>query len=132
MTKQKAKAKAKSKTTRGQKGGKPGNQNARKHGLYAKNQPKVTASGEGNIEVGQIEHRRHIADEVIERLFTKFNTLDDIDQLCKCANSISLAITAANGCDRTLAITSGKLTNLSAAIEALLMEEDADDPNTIE
>lgn len=132
MKTKKPKPKPKSKATGAHKGGRPGNQNARKHGLWAKNQPKVKTSGEGKIEIGQIERRRQVADEVVEILFTKFNTLTDIDQICKCANSISLAVTAANGCDRTLAITSGKLTTLEAAITDLLMEEDAEDASTIE
>lgn len=132
MKKKGAQKNTKNKSAGARKGGKPGNQNARKHGLFAKNQPKVNVNGQGNIEINQIEKRRAIADEVIESLFAKFNTLQDIDQICKCANSISLAITAANGCDRTLAITSGKLTTLETAITELLMEEDPDDVSTLE
>lgn len=128
MAAKKVKPKTKNKKP---KGGKPGNQNARKHGLYAKNQPKASTK-EKPVDVSGPERRRAIMDDVIESLYTKFNTLNDIDQITKCANSLSLAVTAANGCDRTIAIVSGKLTNLTAAIEQLFMEEDADDPRTIE
>jgi len=122
----------KSKASGARKGGKPGNQNARKHGLYARNQPKVHTNGEATVELNQIEKRRAIADEVIERLFARFNILDDIDQITKCANSISLAITAANGCDRTLALVSGKVSPINAALDQLFAMEDPYDDSTIE
>jgi hypothetical protein len=111
----------------GKKGGKPGNQNARKSGLYARNQPKVSPKSEKDAA-----SRRDILDDVIETLYTKFNQLQDIDQICKCANSISIAVTAANGCDRTIAIVSGKLTSLQDSIERLLADEDPNDPSTLE
>jgi len=123
----KPKPKSKKSKATGAKGGKPGNQNARKSGLWAKNQPKASKKSEKTAA-----DRRDILDEMIETLYHKFNQLQDIDQLCKCANSISLAVTAANGCDRTIAIVSGKLTNLSEAIEQLLMETDPNDPGSIE
>lgn len=131
MTAKKKAVKSKSAKPKGKPGGKPGNQNARKHGLWAKNQPKAK-TGESKPETNAIENRRRIMDEVIETLYDKFSRLDDIDQVTKCANSISLAVTAANGCDRTLAITSGKLTNLQSAIESLFANEDPYDARSIE
>ena len=122
----------KSKATGAKRGGKPGNQNARTHGLWAKNQPKVTASGEANIETNKIERRRQILDAIIEALYSEFDGLPDIETRCKCANAISFAATAANGCDRTLAVVSGKLTDLTNAIEQLFADEKANDPSTVE
>jgi len=127
MAPKKDKAKLKSTALDARKGGQSRNQNARKSGLYAKNQPKVSKKSEKTAAT-----RRDIMDDVIETLFAKFNHLQDIDDLCKCANSISIAVTAANGCDRTLAIVSGKLTNLSEAIERLLMDEQPNDSSTLE
>ena len=127
MDAKRGKAKPKSKTLGARRGGQPDNQNARKSGLYAKNQPKVSKKSEKNAAT-----RRDIMDGVIETLYAKFNGLRDIDDLCKCANSISVAVTAANGCDRTIAIVSGKLTNLSEAIERLLMDEQPNDSSTLE
>ena len=125
------KSKPKKKSTGARKGGKPGNQNARKHGLYARNQPKVHTKGEATVELNQIEKRRAIADEVVETLFTRFNHLQDIDQICKCANSLSLAITAANGCDRTLALVSGKVSPINEALDQLFAMENPYDDTTI-
>ncbi len=115
------KAKAKS-----AKGGKPGNQNARQHGLYAKHQPPAQASNK------KASDRRDTLDEIISRLYSKFQTLDDIDDLCKCATAITNAVIGANSCDRTEALISGKLTTLNDAIDRLLNEEDPDDPRTLE
>lgn len=131
MAKPKAKPR-KSKTTGAKKGGKPGNQNARKHGLWAKNQPRAAQSPKEKAEQSRIEERRDLLDEVIERLAARFQTLDDIDQICKCANSISLAVTAANGCDRTLALVSGKVAPISLALDQLYADEDPYDPATLE
>jgi len=130
MTVKKSKPKPKKSKGTGAKGGKPGNQNARKHGLWA--QKQIATVTEGRKGDDGPARRRDYLDDVIETLYNKFNRLDDIDQLCKCANSISIAVTAANGCDRTIAIVSGKLTNLSEAIEQLLMGADPSDPGTLE
>jgi hypothetical protein len=121
-----------SRATGAKKGAPKGNNNAQKHGLWARNHPKAKVKGEGEIEINQVEKRRNIADDVIETLYDKFHRLDDIDQLCKCANSISLAITAANGCDRTLAIVSGKISTVSEAIEQLFKNYDPDDDSTLD
>lgn len=116
----------KKKPATGKKRGAPkGNQNSRKHGLWAKNSP-TPAEGKG------AKWRRDVMDEVIDRLFNKFSTLQDLDQITKCANSLSVAVTAANSCDRTIAILEGKTTSLSAAIEALLANEDPNDERTLE
>ena len=48
------------------------------------------------------------------------------------ANALSVAVTAANGCDRTLALITGELTPLQNAIDELLAEDIEYDINTIE
>jgi len=112
------------------KGGQPGNSNARTHGLWAKYQPMVTPE-EQDPNAGP-EQRRDIMDRVIKVLWEDFCEAEDPETRCKISNALCVAVTAANGCDRTLAIVTGKISPLQQAIEELLAEEDPDDYSTIE
>ncbi len=78
------------------------------------------------------EQRRDILDRVIKVLFMDFCEAEDTETRCRISNALCVAVTAANGCDRTLAIVTGKLSPLQQAIEELLAEEDPDDYSTIE
>jgi hypothetical protein len=120
VAKRKPKAKAK-----GKKGGKGGNQNARKHGLYAKNQPPVDPA----VAIGA-QRREAILDKIILDLDALYWTLKKNEEKFQCVNSISNAVTSANGCQRTAALVSGKLTILNEAIERLLNEDDPYDAST--
>ena len=97
------------------KGGQPGNNNARTHGLWAKNQPPVTRE-ERDSNAGP-EKRRDIMDRVIKRLWEDFCEAEEAETRCRIANALCVAVTAANGCDRTLAIVTGKISPLQQAID---------------
>ncbi len=112
------------------KGGQPGNSNARTHGLWAKYQPLVSPE-ERDPNAGP-EERRDILDRVIKVLFMDFCEAEDPETRCRISNALCVAVTAANGCDRTLAIVVGKLSPLQQAIDELLAEEDPDDYSTVE
>ncbi len=73
------------------------------------------------------EQRRDIMDRVIKVLWEDFCEAEDPETRCKISNALCVAVTAANGCDRTLAIVTGKISPLQQAIEELLAEEDPDD-----
>jgi hypothetical protein len=101
----------KKKPSKGKTGGKAGNRNALKHGLYSEKFVEENAL--------TIEKRKAIIDACIVKMFERFNGLDDIDKMSKCLNSIALAVTAANNCERTLAIVSGNYTPIEEIYDAL-------------
>lgn len=107
------------------KGGKAGNQNARKHGFYAKNQPPVDPG-----EAIGASKREAILDKIIVDLEATYWTLKKNEEKFICANTIANVVASANGCERTVAIVSGKLTILNEAIERLLSEEDPYEAST--
>lgn len=128
-TKSKVKSKPKSKPKPRTKSGgaKPGNQNARKHGLWAKNHPKM----DQKAALGP-QRRVEILDSIIDDLHSKYFTAHDLDTACKMANAISIAVTAANGCDRTIALLTGKLPAIDEALARLFEGSDPYDNSTIE
>ncbi len=97
-----------------------GNKNALKHGLYAKT---PLAAGPGLT----IEERRAVLDACIQRMADHFTSLDDMDKMSKCLNSISIAVTAANNCDRTLAIINGNYTPLEDVLNELRILDPEED-----
>jgi hypothetical protein len=98
--------------------GKKGNTNALKHGLYSK--AFVTRNSL------TIEQRRAILDACISRAFQAFQDIgDDIPKLSMLLNSIGIAVSAANTCERTLALINGNYSPL----EEVLQELKAYDPH---
>jgi hypothetical protein len=106
-----------------------GNQNARKHGLYAK-KAKVEiitpGDGEAAIEVRDprraIKYLEGVMDEIVRRMAWARD--DDFTRL---ANSLSLATTALLNAHRTVAYLTGEMTPVEDALrelEALGFDED--------
>jgi len=106
-----------------------GNQNARKHGLYAKKaKVEIITFGEGEAEIQVRDPRRAIKylegvmDEIMRRIVRARN--DDFTRL---SNSLSLATTALLNAHRTVAYLRGEATPIEDALrelEALAFEED--------
>ncbi len=111
---------AKASTSKGKRGGQKNNNNARKHGLYA-TKPTPTANPL------TIEERRNILDGCIRTMFDLFQSLNDIDDMAKCLNSISIAVTAANGCERTLSLVNGTYTPIDEILNALKYLDPSED-----
>jgi hypothetical protein len=92
-------------------GGQKGNQNARKHGLYSKKFVQTHTL--------TVDQRKAMLDACIAKMFETFKKLDDVDEMSKCLNSLSVAITAANNCERTAAILNGNYTPIEDVLNAL-------------
>jgi len=105
--------------SKGKRGGQKNNNNARKHGLYAKTTPTANPLS--------IEDRRNILDGCIRTMFDLFQGLNDIDDMAKCLNSISIAVTAANGCERTLSLVNGTYTPIDEILNALKYLDPSED-----
>ena len=99
--------------------GRKGNKNALKHGLYSKRFIDANSL--------TIEQRKAMLDACIRKMFERFKTIQDMDAMSKCLNSISLAVTAANNCERTLAIVEGNYTPLEDVLNALKYLDPKDD-----
>lgn len=113
------------KKVRGKVGVKPGNQNARKHGLYAKIQPPVD-----RVKAIGAQEREKILDKILLDLEQEYDGKKKWEEKLQIANVIANVCIASNGCQRTVALVSGKLTILNEAIERLIAENDPRDVST--
>jgi uncharacterized protein YjcR len=98
-----------------------GNRNARTHGLYSK-APPISPS-----QALTIEERRNIADTAIRWVWDYHTNCTDVADVAKLIAALKNAMDAANNCERTLAIVSGKYTPLEDILAELKTLDPSED-----
>lgn len=98
---------------------KAGNKNALKHGLYARKIDERLAL--------TIEDRRAVLDACTRRAFALVMKADGADELTKLISAIAHSVTAANNCERTLAVMKGNYTPIEEVLHALSYIDPSED-----
>ena len=103
--------------------GKPGNTNALKHGLYAKNFSTSEVAGLRRMPADDLRQEIALLRVVITRMLELSDGERDIETAAKAMNSLSNAIITLNTTIRTHALLVGTYSPLDEALEGALADE---------